>query len=191
MSHECCNVFVYGTLLFDEVTTPLRIFSRDGRDGTEVPVARRPAILDGYDRFTVRLREHGNFPGIVRGSGTVEGHLLTAVTPESLARMDEFEGIADGYYARERVSVVADGESHDAFAYVCGEPLLQFLDGDWDIEVFRANDLDWYVRNVVRELTLNCWSVSARSVRESFKPSRLHQESSRRNASWIASTHSS
>ena len=151
MSDDTCSVFVYGTLLFDEVTTPLRIYSRDEAEGTEVRAARSPAVLHGYDRFTVRLRDHGNFPAIVPGSGRVDGHVLVHVTAESLARMDEFEGIADGYYSRDVVTVESQGQTLEAFAYVCGEPLRSFLDGSWDPDAFRRNDLAWYVRNVVSQ----------------------------------------
>jgi len=151
MIDDTCSVFVYGTLLFDEVTTRLRIYSRGEADETEVRAARSPAVLHGYERLTVWLRDHGNFPAIVPGPGRVDGHLLAKVTAASLARMDEFEGIADGYYSRDVVTVESQGRTLEAFAYVCGEPLRSFLDGPWDPDAFRGNDLAWYVRNVVSQ----------------------------------------
>ncbi len=152
MSDGTSSVFVYGTLLFDEVTTPLRIYSRDEASGAEVRAARCSAVLHGYERRTVHLRDHGNFPAIVPGSGSVHGHLLVLVSAESLVRMDEFEGIADGYYSRDVVTVDSGGITLEAFAYVCGEPLRSFLTGPWDPDSFRANDLAWYVRNVVSQV---------------------------------------
>lgn len=82
------------------------------------------------------------------GAGPVYGHLLTNVTAESLRRMDEFEGTDDGYYTRELVTVTSQDGEYDAFAYVCGPPLRDFLDGEWDAEAFRAADLDWYVSKI-------------------------------------------
>lgn len=146
---ESINVFVYGTLLFREVTDSLGIMSNDPYTGTPIPLIRRAAVLDGFERFTVQLRPRGNFPAIIRGEGSVRGDLLKRVTPDSLQRLDYFEGIADGYYQREIVRLQCEGDSIDAFAYVCGDPLRQHLDGPWDADVFRDRDLSWYISEVV------------------------------------------
>jgi gamma-glutamylcyclotransferase (GGCT)/AIG2-like uncharacterized protein YtfP len=142
------NVFVYGTLLFPEVTNRLGIVSID--DGSEVPLIREAATLNGYRRFTVRLRDVGNFPAIVPAEDSVEGEVLRNVSVESLHRLDNFEGIADGYYSREEVTVQAAGEATTALAYICGSPLRPHLSGSWDANKFRTHELQWYLQNVVQ-----------------------------------------
>ena len=137
MTAEILPVFVYGTLLFPEVTGALGIQLAD--EGT---LAR----LNGFRRFTVRLSARGNFPAIVRSTEhAVSGRVLMLHSPADLRTMDEFEGIDEGYYTRESVTVVmSDGRLQEAFAYVCGVRLQAFLDGPWDPEQFRANDLRDY-----------------------------------------------
>lgn len=143
------RVFVYGTLLFPEVTDRLGVTSINPATAEPTPLSRRVASLDGYERYTVRLREHGNFPAIVPGDGVVVGEVLECVPPESLARLDFFEGIDEGHYHREMVHVQCEGTLVDAFAYVCGDILREYLDGPWDVDAFRENDLEWYIENVV------------------------------------------
>lgn len=144
------DVFVYGTLLFPEVTDELGVLSVDPATDRHCPLIRERATLSGYERFTVRLREHGNFPAIVLGDGCVEGQLLRELPASSLRILDDFEGISAGYYVREEVEVrLSNGQASRAFAYVCGEPLASHLDGPWHEEQFRVNDLQWYVANVV------------------------------------------
>lgn len=144
------DVFVYGTLLFPEVTSQLGVVSLD-TSGGRVPVRRNDANLKDFQRFTVKLREHANFPAIIRGAGTVSGHLLSGVTHDSMRRLDEFEGIASGYYTRETVNVSTSEGIQSAFAYVCGPRLRDFLDGPWDPDAFKQNDLSWYLGNVVSQ----------------------------------------
>ncbi|MCR9200312.1 MAG: gamma-glutamylcyclotransferase [Planctomycetaceae bacterium] len=130
-------VFVYGTLLFPEVTDALGI--RLVNEGTS-------ATLNGFQRLTIRLSACGNFPAIVPSSEhAVTGRVLTLHSPADLRTMDEFEGIEEGYYTRESVRVVmSGGQQREAFAYVCGVRLQPFLDGPWDPEQFRADDLRDY-----------------------------------------------
>ncbi|MFK7821800.1 MAG: gamma-glutamylcyclotransferase family protein [Planctomycetaceae bacterium] len=144
------NVFVYGTLLFPEVTSTLGIYSIDPASGKEIQLVQQKALLNGYRRFTVRLREIGNFPAIVKAEDSVEGSVLLRFSEGSLRRLDEFEGIEDGYYSRDEVRVQVDDETIPAFAYACGEPLRPHLDGPWDAEAFRVSELAWYLQNVGR-----------------------------------------
>lgn len=94
---ESAGVFVYGTLLFPEVTSRLGLVSLDPLTGREIPLIRHWSTLVGYERYRVKLRPVGNFPAIVSSGDVVEGELLEHVSLKSLATMDEFEGIAEGY----------------------------------------------------------------------------------------------
>jgi len=132
-------VFVYGTLLFAEVTSALGIRAR----------RLTAATLPDYQRQTVRLSPRGNFPAIVSRAGdSVTGALLQLDSQQDLDLMDEFEGTAEGYYERRLVTVLAEQREQEAFAYVCGPPLQPFLDGAWDAELFRIQDLANYVHGL-------------------------------------------
>ena len=149
-THETINVFVYGTLLFPEITARLEIESRSSDS-----LIRRPAKLSGYKRFTVRFRGEGDPPAIIPAeNSSVAGQVLCDITEESLQRLDWFEDIASELYTREEVCVeLQDGEqeSLEVLTYVCGERIRSQLNGGWDPEVFRERDLSWYLKNVLGE----------------------------------------
>lgn len=143
------SVFVYGTLLFAEVTEALCIRSA-GEDGNEAALKRIPAVLDGYQRLTVRPGRRGAYPAIIPGPGHVSGLILSELTEASLAILDEFEGIEDGLYTRELVDVqTADKLTQRVFTYVCGDVIKPHLGSVWDPQAFRASELDWYLKHVV------------------------------------------
>ncbi len=144
------SVFVYGTLLFPEVTAGLGIVSAEDGSDESVAVLSSDAVLHGYERFKVQLRKEANFPAIVSANDkSVSGRLLQQVTDESLHRMDAFEGITDSYYSRELVTVAIEEGEVEAWTYVCGDRLRSYLDGTWDAEQFRQSELEWYLANVV------------------------------------------
>lgn len=155
------NVFVYGTLLFPEITQRLRIVSRG-----ETTVRRNLAVLRGYHRLTVEARGEADPPAIFESDAEtfVEGNVLLDITEDSLQRLDWFESIADGLYTRETVTAeitpqfdketTTTGDlpqSMEVFTYVCGERIRSLLRGDWDPASFRANYLEWYLANVLPE----------------------------------------
>lgn len=146
--HETINVFVYGTLLFPEITAALDIESRHSNS-----VKRRPAKLSGYERFTVNFRGEGDPPAIIPAeNSSVVGQVLCDLTEDSLQRLDWFEDIASELYTRERESVEfldAEHERLEVFTYVCGERIRPQLEGEWDPEVFRERDLAWYLVHVL------------------------------------------
>lgn len=144
---ETIDVFVYGTLLFPEITARLGIESRSSDS-----LIRRPAKLFGYERFTVRFRGEGDPPAIIPAeNASVSGQILCDVTHGSLQRLDWFEDVASELYTREIVRVEVDGEVEPlkVFAYVCGERIRSELDGEWDPDVFRERSLHWYLKNVL------------------------------------------
>ena len=145
------NIFVYGTLLFSEITDRLGIVSNDDDGNPSDKLKREKGVLLGYERFTVRLRQRGNFPAIIPSPDSVNGQILFDLTDESLAKLDQFEGIKDGLYTREKIRVghlLGSKASLKAETYVCGECLHEKLDGPWDPEQFRENELNWYVENL-------------------------------------------
>lgn len=100
MTSHTTHVFVYGTLLFDEVTSRLGIQSKPNsrflqKGKGALDLIKQPAVLMGYQRFRVRLRKLGNFPAILPADGEVSGQVLLDLTPESLIRLDNFEGLEE------------------------------------------------------------------------------------------------
>lgn len=146
------NVFVYGTLLFPKVTKRLGIVSCDDNGKSTDKLNRQSAVLSGYERFTVRYREIGNFPAIIDSDSEVTGEILLNVTDGSLKTLDRFEGIQEGYYVRKTENVQldhgTDSKTLTAEVYVCGDLIREKLDGPWDPDKFRENELDWYLEHL-------------------------------------------
>ncbi|ELY68065.1 gamma-glutamylcyclotransferase family protein [Natrinema versiforme] len=98
------DVFVYGTL-----TDPDRVRSvleTDAASAADAVVGR--ATLEGCHRVD------GRYPTLVPG-GSVDGRVL-AVDDAGLERLDRYEGIADGLYARVAVPIVGQDDDRQAAA---------------------------------------------------------------------------
>lgn len=158
MIEKPINVFVYGTLLFPEITKRLGVVSRDAST-----VLRKPAVLRGYKRLTVGFRGEADPPAIFKAADSfVAGEILLDITAESLQRLDWFEDIDHGLYTRESVTVGFESASESptkphtqtVLTYVCGDKIRKLLRGDWDPQVFRAKYLEWYLANVLPEDSL-------------------------------------
>lgn len=128
------HLFVYGTLMFPQVMDAVT-----GRSFASVP-----AVLDGYARYRMR---GANYPGIVPTPGArVSGVLYRGLDPQSLARLDRFEGMP---YRRAAVRVTTvDGEELDAFAYVVRPAGMAHLcRRPWDPQAFQRRDLGPFRRS--------------------------------------------
>lgn len=119
------RLFVYGTLLFDEIAA--KVVGRVPR------VA--PATLHGYRR--IRLRDRP-YPAIRRARAAhVSGHLLSGLTGKQLRRIDAYEGRE---YRRQRVRVRLPGGARvTAWTYVA----VNTTSGanDWSEQAFRRRHL--------------------------------------------------
>lgn len=112
------TVFVYGTLR--------------GRDkaGTITPATH---VLWGYALYNY----YNKFPYIEHTGGTkdyVLGNIIE-VDDAELAQLDQYEGLANNLYSRERVHVEEAGGFGDTttevWVYVADEISLRILSGDW------------------------------------------------------------
>ncbi len=124
-------MFVYGTLLVPKI---LRAVT--GLDDLETV----PAKLEGFDIFRVN---GGDFPGIVKGTGPVEGVVVLNVTDSAMRRLDAYE---DSFYEREFVEVSTSDGLLGAFAYIVPK---KFADDvlshqTWTLEWFEREALDSY-----------------------------------------------
>ncbi len=116
------NVFVYGTLMFDEVWE--RVVRSDYH--------KTVASVNGFRR----LRIYGEiYPGMIPGNGTVEGIVYHDIDSADLKRLDRFE--ADCY---ERITAEAhgpDGEIIDVELYQVSPDQRRILrNEDWDPKRF-------------------------------------------------------
>lgn len=126
--HGRVNVFTYGSLMFDEVWRGVT-----GRLAESVP-----GVL--ADHAAWRLRGQ-NFPGLAPAPGhQTAGRIWLAVTPDELARLDEFES---GLYERRLFDVRAgNGRRLNCWAYEVRSDSRSLLEPAlWDPEEFRQRHL--------------------------------------------------
>ncbi|KAK9811051.1 hypothetical protein WJX73_009402 [Symbiochloris irregularis] len=126
------SVFVYGTLMAEEVTHALL---------HRLPPTHA-ATLAGFKRHRI---ENQVFPAIVATSSadTIQGLLVTELTDEELDVFDEFEDIE---YTRDEVLVTGENGAHKkAFVYVWKDTLRHLLYGEWDYNEFREKHLEKYL----------------------------------------------
>ena len=130
------QVFVYGSLLFPEITKKL----------TGKSFKTLPAIVEGYKMYCVKGCD---YPAIVRENGTfTNGKVLLDVEESDILKMSFFEG---DEYEKKKISVLVNGKPEDAFVFVWvkGNDLLD--DEEWDFQEFEKNSLEYYINEVIPE----------------------------------------
>ena len=107
------DLFVYGSLLFDDVFRAVT--------GRSAPHA--PAVLEGYARYRIR---DATYPAIVAEPGArTEGVVYAGLDAQAVLALDRFEG---EMYTRERVTVRAtDGRARAVETYVFVDELHHLL----------------------------------------------------------------
>ncbi|GJP49115.1 hypothetical protein CLOM_g8372 [Closterium sp. NIES-68] len=140
-------VFVYGTLMADEVLHALL---------DRVP-ASAPARLPNFTRHSIKGRQ---YPAIIpKADDSVLGKLLFNLSPPE---MDLFDAFEDVEYVRHLVSVqgLAAGreaqreEETKAFVYVWGNVEDPDLHGSWDYEAWRRTCVALQMAGLI------CYNVS-------------------------------
>ncbi|XP_024460314.1 AIG2-like protein D isoform X3 [Populus trichocarpa] len=115
------NVFVYGSLLADDVVRALL---------SRIPQSS-PAILNGYHRFSIKGRV---YPAILPVENKkVSGKVLHGITDPELYILDEYEDVE---YERVTVdvSLMDNSNKTQALAYVWSDKNDPNLYGEWDFE---------------------------------------------------------
>lgn len=131
------DLFVYGTLMNDEVLTSLM----------RCTFPKTKAIISGYNRFMVSGE---NYPAIRPDkNSSVVGEVLMNVSAEQLYILDEYEGQS---YERITVSVVTDDNAQrQCETYVYKPEYYKFLsDIDWCNEVFREEHMNSFIKALFR-----------------------------------------
>ncbi|KAH6790956.1 AIG2-like induced family protein [Perilla frutescens var. frutescens] len=127
------NVFVYGSLLADDVVRALL-----GR----VP-SSSPAVLPHHKRFSIKGRV---YPAIVPVEDKkVVGKVLLGITPPELHILDEFEDVE---YERATVDVLVkdDSEKLEAYTYVWENKTDPNLYGEWDFEEWKVLHMEDFLK---------------------------------------------
>lgn len=126
------NVFVYGSLMFDDVWNRV----------VQCSYGKRTAVLSGYKRLSVKGE---TYPGLVASpDGSVEGMVYLDVTTQDMQRLDRFEG---EYYKKIPVTVTADDDRVlDAEVYLFKQSYKNMLsDTPWDPVHFKAHHLRQFI----------------------------------------------
>ncbi|KAK9741663.1 hypothetical protein RND81_03G120400 [Saponaria officinalis] len=127
------NVFVYGSLLADEVVQVLL---------NRLP-SSSPAILPNFHRFSIKNRV---YPAILPvDHKSVLGRVLMGITDPELTILDVFEDVE---YVRDsvEVSLVDNSKKLQVYAYVWSDKNDQDLYGDWDFEVWKSEHMDDFIK---------------------------------------------
>jgi len=128
------NIFVYGSLMFDNVRDAL-IGSRYQNLG---------AFISGYRRLTVKGEV---YPGLVESEkGRVDGIVLLGIDSGDLRVLDQFEG---HYYRRQSVTVsVHDMRLMQAETYMFRDEYRFMLsDKEWSVDEFRKTGINTFMAN--------------------------------------------
>ena len=126
------NVFVYGTLMFDDVWVAL-IKNRYHKIN---------ARLEGYKRLEVNGEV---YPGVIKAKESdVDGVLMLGVRGVDMLVLDRFEG---EFYRRSQVVVSAkDGGVHQAQAYIFRHKYRYMLgDAEWDVDKFKKSGIEVFL----------------------------------------------
>jgi len=130
------DIFVYGTLLNDEILSLL--FGS--------ALSRSSAQLPGYKRVKVLGQA---FPAIrPDDQSSVAGAVIAGLNAGDLARLDDYEG---RYYTRVGVLVYLEGQvPRHCQTYVFKRRYYSFLSGeDWCNDRFRERDLHQYLAGLL------------------------------------------
>ena len=126
------HLFVYGSLMFDEVWNRLIKF----------PYEKLPAELEDYQRLIVRGE---TYPGLIENPlSKTQGVLVLNLKQKDLMLLDRFEG---AYYQRKSVIVNAVGQTYSAEVYVFKQMYKNLLsEKEWNEGIFKRQGLRVFVK---------------------------------------------
>ncbi|CAL0327270.1 unnamed protein product [Lupinus luteus] len=129
----CHNVFVYGSLLADEVVHVLL---------NRLP-QQSSATLHGFHRFKIKDRVYPAILPVL--TNNVNGRVLLGISESELDILDEFEDIE---YTRTpvQVSVNDNAEKLQVYTYVWTNHNDPNLYGEWDFEEWKQHHMDGFVK---------------------------------------------
>ena len=129
------NIFVYGSLMYDEVWNQIV-------QGFHEKVK---AEIIGYKRLKIK---NANYPGLVKGKGTVQGLVWLNVSQSNIKNLDLFEG--EFYKRVEGIATDINNNRIIVDFYLIQDLYLSILeDIEWDEEEFQDNGLEIFLQNYV------------------------------------------
>jgi len=134
------NVFAYGTLMLPEIQKAL----------TGKEFFMQKAKLNNYKRFSKPRTNRYRGPAIIEDKNSfVEGKILFNLDTRSRNIIDSYEGKE---YGKKFVKVIVDNKKIQAITYVASKELKQKLDGEWKIEIFIKESLNYYLKIEIPKL---------------------------------------
>ena len=129
------NLFVYGSLMYDEVWNQIVLGCHE----------KIKAEIVGYKRLKIK---NANYPGLVKGTGTVQGFVWLNVSQSNIKKLDLFEG---EYYKRvEDIATDINNKKIIVNFYLIQDLYLSILeDIEWDENEFQKNGLDNFLKKYV------------------------------------------
>lgn len=139
------NLFVFGTLLIDDVVIGLLNTVPD----------RCEATLQDYRRGNIEVPGRvGKGPAIIASHGDhVKGGVLKDLTEQQIKVLDLFESVSPGYLRTSGSVETKSGGQCPASFYASTAEISEFISlKDWSIEAFTRDYLDEYITQRIPKL---------------------------------------
>ncbi len=117
------NLFTYGVLMYEELTTLLT-----GKSFVSIP-----GVLMNHQRLTLNKKNWSEIAVVIEKERTlVNGYVLMNIDLDSLQIFDKFEQIESDLYRRtSSVAILDSGEAVDVEVYLGGSLTVGCLSGEW------------------------------------------------------------
>lgn len=128
------NLFVYGTLIFDEILSVL----------LKRKFVSTPGLLENYK---LKKFSDAEYPGIITEMNSfVSGKIIFDINAQDISILDSYEGVM---YKRRILKVKTNTKEHDCQVYIVDHKYRDKLSEDpWCPLDFRNNSLNSYIKNL-------------------------------------------
>lgn len=156
LTRPSSNLFVYGTLMCDEIVQALL--------GRSLPTC--DATLPDFTRVKLDRPDHpegaAKGPAIFPQAGSeVVGQLIYNLDEDAAAVIERFETAAGGYKTALVEVTTSDGQRVAATTYVGEDDMRPLANGDWDLQTFKSEYLDHYVNIRIPNLIMTWPTATA------------------------------
>ena len=128
------KLFVYGTLIFDEILSEL----------LKRKFVSAPGLLENYE---MKKFLNAEYPGIIAEKNSrVSGKIIFNINAQDIAILDAYEGVM---YKRRILKVKTNSKEYDCQVYIVkGKYRKKLSEDPWCPLGFRNNSLNSYVMNL-------------------------------------------
>lgn len=151
------SLFVYGTLMFPEITYKL----------LNNHVKSQPVLLKNYKRVALEKRgSKAKGPAIFPNSDSkVQGFLLSELSFRDLEIIQRFESSAKGYDFCQVLVELDDETTVKTNTYVLNKDFHKNINGEWLKEDFAKNHLEYYLNDRIPSL-INKWGYTIENKKD-------------------------